>query len=1276
MVLLAALVVSPVFGQGSGGSSALNGVVVDGQGAVVPGATIEVRNQATGVSETVISNASGAFAVPALSPGLYTVTVSLSGFKTHVAENVRLLAATPTEIKATLQLGALTETVVVEGGAPLVQTTSTAVQSRMLAEQITKLPLVSRNGLSSVMFLPGVQQIGAYRNSTINGLPQNTISLTLDGIGIGNNLQSNDGFYTQVFPRLDAVEEVTVTGATPDAPGGAQGSVQVAFVTRSGSNQFRTSIYHYYRSPRLNTNYYFNEVAQLPKNQVTVHQFGGRIGGPISRNRAFFFFNYEQFYLPNEATRTRVILAPTAQQGLFRYDVAGQVREVNVLDLARANGFASTSGADALIMSLLTSIRTAAGTTGTITPRSDFNTDQYVFLAPSQRNEYAPTTRIDVNLGKNHRLTGTYLWQRIKTSPDFLNSGEPAFPGFPNFTDQSSYRTTGSVAFRSTLSSSLVNEFKTGFQWSPVDFYSTLGKDTFDNQNGYAITFGFGLTNPTIGNSPNLRNTPSVNVEDSFTWLRRTHKITFGGAFTRITNQTESWNIVPGITMGYTEANDPTAGIFTTANFPGASVANLTSARALYALLTGRVSAITATSRLNESTGKYEYLGNLEQRAAQHEFGAYVQDQWRVKPTLTLNLGLRWEVALPFKPTSQTYSTSTLADLCGVSGIGSGPEGRECNIFKPGTLAGGSITPRYTLMDPAVATFRTKWNNVAPSVGVAWRPDVQSGWLRTVLGDPEQATLRAGYSVSFNRERMDRFTGIYGSNPGGTTSANRNVTNGNLVYAGETWPIRLSEPSRLGPPATCPDNAITAACVPSAPIYPIVANVSNSLNIFDPNLALPFTRSWSVGLQRAITDNSAIEVLYLGNRNTNAWTTENWNERNMIENGFIQEFQLAQANLAANKAAGRGNTFAYFGSGTGTSPLPIYLAYLTGSPAAGDPSRYSSLFASTTWTQHLSYMAPLPTTAAANLDNDATRRANALAAGLPANFFVMNPAVASANILRAAAGSRYNALQLQYRRRLSRGLLLNASYTFARRLDSSLQTIHQPRFYLQDAGVPHSWKLNWTYEVPFGRGRHFGADTGSVVNALLGGWELSGTGRMQYQQFSTSGVKLVGMSAEDLQDAFKIRITKDPATGVTTVFSMAQDIIDNTRRAFSVDPTSATGYSALGPPTGRYIGPASDPTCIAIYPGDCGAPRQILVTGPLFVRFDLRGTKRFALGGRFTLDLSFEFMNLFDNINFNPTFNPGSGATIFQVTSAYRDTGVDVNDPGGRLGQFVWRISW
>ena len=1260
--------------QTGGSAATLTGSVVDADGGSIPGATVEVKNNATGVAETVVTNAAGNFSVPGLNPGTYTVTVSLSGFKTAVVSNVRLIGGTTAQVTATLQVGALTETVEVRGGATLVQTQSSTVTATLTTEQLVSLPLVSRNGLNAVSLLPGVTQTGTVRASTINGLPQNTINIAIDGISVSNNLQSGDGFYAQVFPRMDAVEEVTVSGATPGADGAALGSVQIGFVTRSGTNQFDTSLYHYYRSPKFNTNYYFNEYRGLPKNQVTVHQFGGRVGGPLVKNKAFFFFNYEQFYLPNEATRTRTIISPEAQQGIFQYDVAGQIRSVNVLQLAAARGQLSTP--DPTIATLLAQIRAAALTTGTITPTTNPNTFSYAHLAPSQRDEYAPTGRLDYNLTDRHRVSATYYWQRIISRPDFLNSSEPAFPGFPNTGDQTSFRMTGSLSFRSTLSSALVNEFKFGFQSSPVDFYSNLGKDSFSNQNGYAVTLGFGLTNAHVVNAPNKRNTPSWSLENSLNWLRGDHSLRFGATFTQVTNISDAWNIAPTVTLGLDQTNDPANAMFTTTAFPGASTTNLADARALYALLTGRVTAINGTARQNVSTGEYVYLGGLEQRARMNEFGLYAQDSWRVTPTLTINGGLRWEVQLPFYGLTDTWSAATMDDLCGISGLGSGPQGQACNMFKPGTIGNAGIVPKYTAYDANRPGYDTQWTNIAPNIGVAWRPNVQSGWLRRVLGDPDTATIRAGYSLSYNRERMDRFTGLIGNNPGGTTAANRNVTNGNLVLAGQAWPLLFREANRLGPPAVCPDNAITAACMPRAPIYPIVATTANNINVYDPEIALPYVQSWSAGIQRSLGADSAIEVRYVGNQNTKAWNTENWNERVLFENGFFSEFRKAQANLAANIAAGKGASFAYFADVPGSSPLPIYLAHLNRRSDASNPAAYSGTnWTNTTLTGRLSYFSPAITAAANDLYNDATRRANAIAVGLPANFFAMNPQVGSANIMRATGGSRYHSLQIEFRRRMAKGLLVNANYTYARTFSYTSESLARERFYLESAGVPHAFRVNWTYEVPVGRGRRFGNNWGPVLNAVLGNWEFSGTGRVQVQSFALTGVRLVGMTKEDLQEAFKIRRTADATTGLVTVFSMADDIILNTRRAYNVSATSSSGYSALGVPTGRYIAPASTRDCVYIYEGDCGSNR-IFLNGPLFKKFDVRLTKKFPVGARLVADLSLEFMNVFNTINENATLNPGAGATIFQVTSGFRDTGVDVNDPGGRLGQIVWRISW
>ena len=359
LVLSVALVLcsaSLALAQGSANSS-LAGVVVDTAGGVVPGATVTVKNNATADTFETVSNTAGAFSIPVLDPGTYTVTVTLSGFKTVVINDVRLLAATPGSLRATLEVGGLEETVEVKGGTDLVQTQSSTVSSTITTEQITNLPLVSRNALNFVVFLPGVETSAGPRGSTISGLPQNAISVTYDGVNVNNNFQSTDGFFSMVTPRLDAVEEVTVTGATPTADQAALGAVQISFVTRSGTNNFDGSLYHYFRHPELNSNYYFNKIRGLERNDVVVHQYGGRVGGPIvipglfdGRNKAFFFFNMEEFYQPTEASRTRTILHPRAQEGWFRYNVTvggvQQVREVNLLDARAAEQSAGDARPD------------------------------------------------------------------------------------------------------------------------------------------------------------------------------------------------------------------------------------------------------------------------------------------------------------------------------------------------------------------------------------------------------------------------------------------------------------------------------------------------------------------------------------------------------------------------------------------------------------------------------------------------------------------------------------------------------------------------------------------------------------------------------------------------------------------------------------------------------------------------------------------------------------------------------------------------------------------
>jgi hypothetical protein len=480
------------------------------------------------------------------------------------------------------------------------------------------------------------------------------------------------------------------------------------------------------------------------------------------------------------------------------------------------------------------------------------------------------------------------------------------------------------------------------------------------------------------------------------------------------------------------------------------------------------------------------------------------------------------------------------------------------------------------------------------------------------------------------------------------------------------------ETNRLGPPS-----------FPGTPNYPLTGAITDSANIFDPKLTVPYAQSWSFGIQRELTKDMAIEVRYVGTRNLRGWTEYNLNdnEQNIIENGLLNEFKLAQANLRANITAGRGNNFRYYGPGTGTAPLPITLAYFSGATVAqaNEAARYNSaLFTNATFVNALALNNPNvccgTASYAASLHSDAVRRANALRAGMPANFFLTNPDLRGGAFFVANGGyTRYDGLQTEFRRRLSRGLLVQANYTFAKSFSSSRFSFRAPRVNTLGSTLRHAFKANWVYELPIGRGKQLFGGVGAVLDRVVGGWEFHGTARLQSGQLLDFGnVNLVGMTRKEFRQAFGLYF--DDAAKV--VYHLPKEIVDNTIRAFNVSATSANGYGAQGAPTGRYLAPANGPNCIQVVTGDC-APQNLYVTGPMFTRFDLSAVKRVKITERVNFELRGEFLNAFNHINFfaNTNLTNFTNATFGQVTSAYRDAS-NTQDPGGRLVQIVARVNF
>jgi len=327
--------------------------------------TVTVKGQ-SGQEFTATTSNNGTYNIPAVASGFYIVTVtSTAGFKTFVASNVKVDVGVPTTVDAALEVGGQEQVVEVTSGGEVLQTQTATVATTITGRQINETPVASRNALDLVNLLPGVAQVGRPRTSSINGLPKGSLSITLDGADAqDNNNRSSDGFFTIVQPKIDAIEEVTVSTANPGAESSGDGAVQIKFVTKRGTNQYRGGVFEQVRNTSLNAANFFNNrdltplpgSNKAPRTKLNLNQFGGRLGGPLpflrfgeggpvfhsGKDRLFFFFNYEQFRQPESLLRTRQVLTPQARAGNFSYIVGTETRTVNLFNLAAANNQLAT----------------------------------------------------------------------------------------------------------------------------------------------------------------------------------------------------------------------------------------------------------------------------------------------------------------------------------------------------------------------------------------------------------------------------------------------------------------------------------------------------------------------------------------------------------------------------------------------------------------------------------------------------------------------------------------------------------------------------------------------------------------------------------------------------------------------------------------------------------------------------------------------------------------------------------------------------------------------
>ena len=1317
------------FGQGSAGS--LSGSVVDPKGAVVSGATITIKNVGTNQEYTTQTSSEGTFNVPSLVTGVYSASINASGFKQAIVTDIKIDVGKVSSISIELEIGSASETVTVVGGGELLQTQSATVGTTLTGRQITDLPTASRDALDLVLAMPGTTTVGRPRQSSVNGLPKGALNISIDGINVQDNLlKSNDGFFTYVRPRTDAISEVTVSTSTPGAESSSEGAVQIKFVTQGGSNEYHGGVYWYHRNPALNANYWFNNRDQppdpvthkAPQARILLNQPGGKIGGPIripglfnGKDKAFFFANYEEYRLPEKNSRTKNILSPEAQNGFYRFfsssfaptnsdttcsgTGATRICSTNVYAAAQRAGLAFAN-ADPTVAGLLSGIRSSVSGQ-VIKDTGDPNIQQVSFVNTGGQTRKFPTVRFDFNVTKNHHIENIWNYQSFRSKVDFLNSVDPAFPNFPNFGSQDSNRFSNSTAWRWTINQNVVNEMRYGVLGGTSLFFAQVNAGQFENQGGNSLGInafasgGLTLSSATVTNAPSRRHTPVRQFTDNLTYIKGNHSLNFGGNFTRITYWNQSITAVPAMAFATSATLDPAG----TNAFSSLAATQQAGASQLYYVLAGRLSAVNANVRLNEDTLKYSYLGDLVSRAGQKEWGIYGQDSWRVRPNLTLNFGLRWEVQLPFEGLNDTFAQVSPDGLYGESGPG--------NLFKPGTLTGVPTT--FAFFGKGYKAYSADYGNFAPTLGLAWTPHFENGFMKTLFGNSGQTVIRAGYSKAFNREGIGVFTSITGGNPGGTLTANRNLTLGNLPVGS------YLRQGPFAPPA-----------FPSAPVYPNTGLITDGVNQFVPDLKVGYINSWTLSLQRELTSNTVLEVRYIGNRGKDLWRQYDLNELNIIENGVYAEWQLAQQNLLANIAAGRCQAglnpttnagcqanFAYFGPGTGTSPLPITIGYfqgLTGAATTVAANYTNANFRSNTYYNTMNPLNPSALNFGSNLSSTSfdNRRTGATAI-FPYNHFLVNPGKRGGSFVVDNSGqSYYDAATVELRRRLSRGLLVQANYTFGKAIAntyaSSSGVFDQPNtlrnFNLRKGLAPfditQSLKMNFIYELPVGRGQQFLSGASGLVNGLLGGWGFNGNIRIQSgNPFSLGNVQLVGMDQKQLQKA--VGVYRDPDG---FIYVLPKAIRDNTVKAFNLgivtrqttgQPSTVSIEYTNGAPSGQFIAPAGYGNCASQFGlapavgtngGGCGFANLVL-KGPAFFRSDLSIVKKIKFTENTNLELRGEFLNAFNNINFLVgsagndlnTLGGFTSSNFGRMTQAYQDLST-TNDPGGRLVQLVVRFNF
>lgn len=1033
------------------------GIVTDTSGARLPGATVTLANDATGVAFTTVTNATGAYGFDAVQVGRYTLTVELVGFKRFVSAGNALAIGDPATIHAALELGPVTEAVEVSATSQLVQTsTSGNLGTTFDQRTIESLPILGgrgRNPLDLVLTQPGVVS-GANTGGGVhvNGARDRSWNFTLDGIDTNESSAGGSNF-SPLRTNPDALAEFKVLTGNATAEYGRNSGGQVAMVTRSGTNRFSGSVFYFDRRPEYNANEWENNVNNLPKRKFTQRMPGFSVGGPIRRNKTFFFANSQWLNAEQTRERTRLVYTDTARRGLWRHVVGARTLPAGVAGAAVDASGAVLSGVVINTYDVAandpqrrgldpTTQRLIAQTPlpNNFTAGDGLNVAGYTFVAPETEEQFDFVTKVDQVFNARQSAFVRISKGYQNTLCDSVNGGEPPFPDLTCLvnTNRAPYNWAGN--WRWNPGGSVVNELVVGQNHFTFDFLNPSADATQLSFTAPSGGDAFGsLALPVDYTVGNLRTIDTFQFVDNLSWLRGAHSFRFGTNIryqrhTDVRGSVGGANVAPvaNFSTGINAVDPATFGIPSTIN----TALDRPALQNHINFLLGRVGTISqAFVQQGSGYGAGGTVFDFESRYP--EIDLYAQDTWKPRPNLTIDLGLRYEAKLaPGNP----------------DGLIRRPNQRVA-VGEPGSTSLNWIEGDL---------YENDWNNVAPSVGFAWDPR-----------NDGRSVIRGNYRLAYDRINTFLFSSaVFQSIPGIT------ATTSNTAFGQGGGRLRDGLPG------------LTPAVSPSDFLQPPAVS-SSSIRVVDPRFESPLTHGWAITYQRQLLGQTLVEIAYVGRRAEHLFGAYNVNQVEYRGNGFLDAFNVV--------------------NGGGESALMNQLLGPDTRRLAGESGSQMvrRLFASNL---ALNSVAALASALGTRIQGN--RTLPELAGLSPFFFFPYPQFLGGVTVIDSNDYSRYHALEMKMERRFSGGLSYLAGYTLSRSRDTrsfdpaftvvgtgNAQSATSTPFDIfnrdlnyarSDFDRTHVFQAQWVWELPFGQGRRFGGGASRPADALIGGWTLSG----------------------------------------------------------------------------------------------------------------------------------------------------------------------------------------